>query len=170
MKCEDLTGRVFTRLTVISFSHEYVSPCGKRKFYWNCKCQCGKEKGVQGACLRVGFTQSCGCLSKEINLVKNTIHGMSANGKRHPMWQAWQNIRARCGNPKATGYKWYGGRGIRVCERWQTFQNFVEDMLHTWQKGLSIDRINNNGDYEPGNCRWVTWDVQVKNKRKRGTA
>lgn len=167
---KDISGFVFARLTVIAFSHKRVTKGGGVKYYWRCRCQCGVEKVVHRQCLNDGHAQSCGCLSKEINAVKNTIHGMAKNDNRHPIWLAWQNIRARCENPRATGYKWYGARGITVCERWHDFKNFVSDMFQTWQAGLSIDRIDTNGNYCPDNCRWVTWDVQVKNKRKRGTA
>lgn len=166
----NLSGSVFDRLTVIELSHWRRTPCGKKKFMWKCVCQCGKSKIVDGQCLRSGNTQSCGCLAKEINAIKNTFHGMAKRDARHEFYQTWSNIRARCERPTATGYKWYGARGIKVCERWKSFHSFHEDMFSGWRKGLSIDRINNDGDYSPDNCRWVTWDVQVKNKRKRGTA
>lgn len=169
MLLEDLSGKKFGRLEVLEFSHERRSPCGKIKHYWKCRCDCGALKVIQGHSLRSGNTKSCSCLSKEINALKNTRHGMGKRCGRHPMYQTWQNMIARCGNPRATGYKWYGKRGIKVCEQWHRFEAFMEDMIATWREGLSIDRINNAGDYCPENCRWVTWDIQVINRRKKGS-
>src|SRR3990172_10547041 len=95
-------------------------------------------------------------------------HGMNQKGNRHPVYRAWENLKARCLNPNDTGYKDYGGRGISVCDRWlNSFENFRDDMLPTWQKRLQLDRIDNNGNYEPSNCRWATRSQNVKNRRNR---
>ena len=92
-------------------------------------------------------------------------HGM----RRHPMYQSWCAMKSRCNNPNDKGYKHYGGRGIKICERWLIFENFMADMLPTWKPGLSLDRYpNNDGNYEPGNCRWATDSEQERNKRVRG--
>jgi hypothetical protein len=94
----------------------------------------------------------------------NTKHGM----KHHPIYKVWKNMKQRCQNPNNGRYSYYGGRGIKVCERWQDFIPFMEDMLPTWKPGLSIDRINNDGNYEPFNCRWATRSVQNSNQRLFG--
>ena len=88
--------------------------------------------------------------------------------KTHPFYVAWVNMKTRCNNPKATQYKYYGGRGIKVCERWDSFKNFFEDMFEYWHSGLTLDRIDSNGNYEYHNCRWVTTSVQMNNRNKRG--
>jgi len=95
-------------------------------------------------------------------------HGMSQKGNRHPFYGAWQNMKKRCLNLNYTSYADYGGRGIKVCPRWlESFENFRDDMLPTWQKRLQLDRIDNNGNYEPSNCRWATRSQNVKNRRNR---
>lgn len=94
-------------------------------------------------------------------------HGLSRSN--HPIYWAWANMKKRCYNPKAKGYADYGGRGIKVCEQWQDSVNFINDMLPTWQPGLQLDRIDNNGDYEPDNCKWSTKSEQMSNRRGYGT-
>ncbi|HKZ42380.1 MAG TPA: hypothetical protein VJ044_15565 [Candidatus Hodarchaeales archaeon] len=94
-------------------------------------------------------------------------HGFSTGGKKHPIYHAWGDMKQRCSNPKCPQYKDYGGRGITVCDRWMKFENFKEDMLSTWKPGLQLDRTNNNGNYEPANCMWVTPSVNGKNRRCR---
>lgn len=84
---------------------------------------------------------------------------------RHPVYKAWSNMKNRCLNPKSYHYKNYGARGITICDRWLDSSNFINDMLPTWEKGLSIDRINNNGNYEPSNCHWVNQTLQLLNRR-----
>ena len=149
----DITGQVFGRLTVISRSQ------GKNTRYL-CKCICGTETIVQSGNLRTGHTQSCGCLNRESTVERETEHGLSKT-KVHRTWCA---IRGRCSNPSNKRFPYYGGRGIKVCKRWMVFENFLADMgiPEQWQ---SIDRIDNNGDYEPGNCRWVDHKTQCRNRR-----
>ena len=91
-------------------------------------------------------------------------HGM----RKHPIYRAWSSMKSRCRDSKHKSYRNYGGRGIEVCERWQTFLNFKEDMFSTWEPGLTLDRIDNDGNYAPGNCRWTTYLEQNKNRRPFG--
>lgn len=155
----DLTGKVFGRLTVVSrvLGKHYKNGRGT---FWLCRCTCNKEIMVTVTSLRTENTQSCGCLCKQRLRETHTTHGRSHGGE----YQSWEGMKGRCNNPLNKKYPSYGGRGIAVCERWETFQNFLEDMGPR-PKGTSIDRINNNGNYEPGNCRWATRIVQQRNKR-----
>lgn len=126
-----------------------------------CRCQCGKEVRVDSKSLRKGHTKSCGCLQSEFASSKKT-HGMD----RTPTYWVWQGMKNRCLNKNSGSFKNYGGRGIGVCDRWKSsFENFLADM-GTKPARLSLGRINNNGDYEPSNCRWETTFEQANNTRK----
>lgn len=140
----DLTGQRFGRLTVVGRFAE----TGKR---WGCVCDCGGQAVVVGAKLRSGHTKSCGCLRAIVSRAKERRHGLSGT-RTHNIWQA---MRRRCSRPDQPNYKWYGGRGIKVCERWESFDNFLADMGEC-PEGCEIDRIDGDGNYEPGNCRWVS--------------
>ena len=163
---KDLTGMKFGRLLVIGVSRKVKS--GKReRYYWNCQCGCGNTKEVRTDCLTSGYVQSCGCLKKEqnqINLTKNHRHKLSNTN----LWHVYYGILHRCYNMEDTHYCNYGGRGIIVCDEWKnSFDNFVQWSFDSgYKKGLQIDRIDNDGNYEPGNCRWV--DVK-QNCRNRGS-
>jgi hypothetical protein len=128
---------------------------------WECQCDCGSPiKTVWAQDLRAGKVVSCGCHKAEMASARGTHH-MS----KHPSYASWKNMRARCENPNAEGYEQYGGRGITFCERWRDFDNFWIDMGKTWRPRLSLDRIDVNGNYEPGNVRWATSKTQARNRR-----
>lgn len=127
---------------------------------WLCRCDCGEERTVGGSPLRQGKSLSCGCLNRERVSEANGTHRMSST----PTWRSWRSMHLRCENPKATGYDRYGGRGVTVCERWRSFEAFLEDMGER-PVGTSIDRFpNRDGNYDPGNCRWATALEQASNK------
>lgn len=157
MKFIDLTNQRFGRLIVIE---KY----GLNKFnhiLWLCLCDCGNKVVVERDCLKNGRTKSCGCIRKERN--NNTRHGMTGT----PIHNIWKSIKQRCLNPNNKDYKNYGGRGITVCNRWLKFENFYKDVGNP-PKGLTLDRINNNGNYNPNNWRWATRQQQSDNKRRKG--
>lgn len=118
--------------------------------------------------LVTGVTKSCGCLRRKLAALKphRLIHGQARRGKQSGMFRRWVAMRRRCDSPKDKSYAYYGGRGIQVCERWLVFKNFYRDMGEC-PKNMSLDRINNNGNYEPTNCRWADWSTQMKNRGVR---
>lgn len=127
-----------------------------------CRCDCGTEKVLKLGNLISKSTVSCGCYAK----VKNLKHGLARRGKIHPDYGIWTHMVGRCCNETDTDYASYGGRGITICPRWrESFANFLEDMGPR-PRGKELDRINNNGNYEPGNCRWATRSQQNRNTRR----
>lgn len=162
---KDETGNRYTRLVVIE---RVPTPPGRIGAFWRCRCDCGVEKVVLGQQLRAGNTQSCGCLLRENgrnNGYGNRRHGMSGHHKTKE-YRAWVNMRQRCTNPRRKDFPQYGGRGITVCDRWnQSFDAFLADMGCAPSPQHSLDRIDNNGAYEPCNCRWATDSEQRRNKR-----
>lgn len=153
---KEITDQVFGRLTAL-----YPSKLpGKKK--WLCQCECGKFIRVLTSRLILGGTKSCGCLIADVLKTRNKTHGQSRT-LAHISWCA---MKTRCYNPRVEGYTNYGGRGIKVCERWlHSFENFLEDMGPRESTSLSIERVNNDGNYEPGNCIWATRKVQNWNSR-----
>ena len=163
-KFKDLTGMMFGKLTVIEVSRK-VQSGNRKRYYWNCKCVCGKTKEVRTDCLTSGDVKSCGCIKKEqdkINLTKFHRHKLSNTN----LWHVYYGILHRCYNTKDTHYANYGGKGVVICEEWkESFDNFVEWAFSSgYEQGLQIDRIDNDGNYEPSNCRWVSLKENCRNR------
>lgn len=161
---DDLTGRAFGRLTVLS--RDYA---GRGRARWFVECACGVRKSVDGYHMKVGRIQSCGCYLHEVTVAQapallrrdgNPSHGMS----KTPVYFVWKAMRQRCQNPKARDYRHYGARGIAVCDRWQSFENFYSDMGEP--HGLTLERRDNDRGYSPDNCIWATQSDQVRNRRR----
>lgn len=154
----DLTGQKFSKLIVIGFSHiKNGHAC------WICMCECGNETVSIGNDLLNGHKQSCGCLRKETMSAILTKHNLTM----HPLYGVWRTMRQRCYNPNNKQYSYYGYRGIQVCSEWKAdFLSFFNwAVSNGYNKGLSIERIDNNANYCPENCKWVTHLTQCNNQR-----
>lgn len=164
---KDLTGKRFGNLEVISLEEKKFN--GKRyRYYWCCQCDCGNTCVVRGDSLSKGGTRSCGCLHKKAaikNVSKHHRHKMSGT----PAYHVWQSMKRRCHNPSDKSFPRYGGRGIKVCDEWrndfQTFYDYVNKLEHFGEAGYTLDRTNNDGDYEPGNVCWSDAKTQARNRR-----
>jgi len=155
---KNIINQVFGRLTVLGVAGRNQGS----KVMWWCECMCGNICQAAAYTLTSGHTASCGCFRRETTTVNNTTHGVS---KTHPLYPIWLDMRDRCNNPRNDGYANYGERGIKVCQRWDDFMLFAQDMGDRPSKQHSIDRRNNDGHYEPSNCYWATRLEQSHNKR-----
>lgn len=153
----DLTGQSFERLTVIKLIEK------ENGIHWFCECECGGNTTTTGNKLKSGHTKSCGCIKSELTIKRNTTHGLYY----HPLRGVHNTMKQRCTNPEVGMYYRYGARGISVCKEWDNFIDF-----YTWannngyKKGLTIDRIENDGNYEPSNCQWITIEDNIRKNAK----
>ena len=159
-KTIDLTGQRFGRLVVVSRA---TSQRKDRNTFWTCICDCGKEKIIEAPSLKKGRSKSCGCLQKEIVTKRQTKHGLQKANNR--LYGIWSGIKQRCTNPKRNVFRHYGGKGIVICQEWQKFPAFYSWAISNgYADNLTIDRIDNNGNYEPSNCRWIPDSAQHRNQ------
>lgn len=160
---KDMTGMRFGKLVVLA----WAGTAPNRQAIWQCQCDCGTKIVTRGGQLREGKTTSCGCVKRE-QWKKSVTHGQGGPNRITSLYMTWKGMKARCGNPRRPDYERYGGRGIRVCPEWEeSFESFAAYMGERPGPEFSIDRIDNDGNYEPGNVRWATPSEQALNKRPR---
>lgn len=173
MRMIDLSGLRFGRWTVLRRGKNTEQ--GQAR--WLCQCECGTKRLLKSIVIRRGKSKSCGCLKSELTTQRNLErdyslskgnfkHGYARNKNASPTYKIWYGMIRRCTKPRGKNWDWYKGRGIKVCKRWFSFLNFLKDMGERPSPKHSIDRIDNDGNYEPGNCRWATAKEQGRNTRK----
>lgn len=155
-------GSVFGKLTVIGIAEPSVRSDGSSQGMSLCRCECGVSRAIASSALRSNKYKSCGCLKEAVTHGFNASHRSTGT----PTYNTWKSMWARIRNPSETNRLYYTSRGIGVCDRWKSFLNFLEDMGERPSTTHSIDRINNQGNYEPGNCRWATRQEQMDNTRR----
>lgn len=159
MKIKDISGQRFGLLVAIRPISKHSG--GRKRVFWECRCDCGNVVFVNTDSIRRGLSKSCGCEQKRLASINHTIHGHTKRRKLSRTFQSWRKMVERCRGPN----RYYSEKGVSVCERWLEFKNFLEDMGERPEE-RTIDRIDPYGNYEPGNCRWADWETQSKNRRR----
>ena len=170
-KRTNLVGQKYGRLTVVGPAEDCVQPSGQKKAQWECQCDCGVVVTVRSGDMRNGHTSSCGCYNREATSSRRTVHGQARAGIQSTNYKLWFSIKQRCCNPRNKRYPDYGGRGVRMFPQWKDsfmeFDAYILGSLGPRPPGLTLDRIDNERGYLPGNLRWATYKQQSNNRRPR---